>query len=90
MNLSLFQKKRAAVASAFAIGIAIGTAATGLAASLGSSIFDDVEPGSFYDEAVGEMYADGIIKGYDGTKNFGPNDPVTRGQIAVSSNVPRD
>lgn len=48
----------------------------------GSAIFSDVPKGSYYDDAVGEMYGLGVIKGYDGGK-FGPNDYVTRGQVAV-------
>lgn len=57
-------------------------ASTAAAALLGSSTFSDVESGSFYDNAVGALSADGIIKGYDGGR-FGPNDPVTRAQVAV-------
>lgn len=38
--------------------------------------------GSYFDSAVGDMYAQGIITGYDSGK-FGPNDYVTRGQVAV-------
>ena len=67
----------------FALGLCIGIAGTGVAAGvLGSDTFGDVQRGSFYDEAIGEMYDLGIIKGYE-NGNFGPNDYVTRGQIAV-------
>ncbi len=73
----------AAVALPFAIGIVTGITVTGAAASLlGSSIFQDVKAGMFYDAAVGDLNARGVIKGYD-NGNFGPDDYVTRGQVAV-------
>lgn len=73
-----------AISLSFLAGTLLGLASSGVAATvLGSSVFDDVERGSFYDSAIGEMYSDGILKGYDGTDNFGPNDYVTRGQVAV-------
>ncbi|MBI3331612.1 S-layer homology domain-containing protein [Candidatus Peregrinibacteria bacterium] len=65
----------------FAIGLCVGIAATA-AGTLGSDLFTDVQRGAYYDEAIGEMYDLGIIKGYDNGR-FGPNDYVTRGQIAV-------
>lgn len=44
--------------------------------------FPDVESGAYYETAVQNMATAGLITGYsDG--NFGPNDPLTRGQIAV-------
>lgn len=48
----------------------------------GSSAFSDVEKGSWYDCAVGWAEAKGVTSGYGGGK-FGPNDPVTREQLAV-------
>ena len=70
----------------FVIGLTLGVAATGLGAGLlGSDIFSDIQPGAFYDEAVGEMNELGVIKGYE-NGNFGPNDYVTRGQVAVMLN----
>jgi hypothetical protein len=65
------------------VGILLGTAGTSIAATLGgSAIFPDVAPGSYYDLAIGDLYRAGIITGYQNGK-FGPNDPVTRGQVAV-------
>lgn len=67
----------------FASGTLIGIASTGIAATVrGSDVFRDVPRGSYYDNAVGEMYALGVIKGYNST-TFAPNDYVTRGQVAV-------
>lgn len=67
----------------FAVGLTVGIVATSIAAgTLGSDTFNDVQRGSFYDEAIGEMVDLGVIKGYE-NGNFGPNDYVTRGQIAV-------
>ncbi|MDO8648747.1 MAG: Calx-beta domain-containing protein [Candidatus Peregrinibacteria bacterium] len=65
------------------VGMMLGSFATAVGAAVkGSVIFSDVQPGSFYDDAVGEMYELGVIKGYEDGK-FGPNDYVTRGQLAV-------
>lgn len=66
----------------FVAGLLLGSAGTGIAAILGSSIFPDVQPGMYYDAAIGEMYGDGVITGY-ANGNFGPDDPVTRGQLAL-------
>lgn len=49
---------------------------------LGSAVFTDVAPGSFYDKAVGDMYALGIVKG-KGSGTFDPDAPITRGEAAV-------
>ncbi len=65
----------------FGLGIGIGASSTA-AALLGSSIFSDVPAGMYYDAAVGEMYADGVIKGFEDGK-FHPDEPVTRGQLAL-------
>lgn len=59
--------------------LGIGGAAS---AMLGSSVFPDVQYNAYYDGAVGELSADGIIRGYDNGR-FGPDDYVTRGQVAV-------
>jgi hypothetical protein len=80
---SFFQSSRAALAATFAAGTLIGVMATGVAAAmLGSGVFVDVKEGSYYDSAVGELYADGIIKGMDAT-HYRPEQPVTRADIAV-------
>ncbi len=47
----------------------------------GSSIFDDVASGSYYDRYVGWAYDCGIVKGVS-SDHFGPNHDVTREQIA--------
>ena len=44
--------------------------------------FSDVKPGQWYSAAVIWAYHNGIVKGYD-NGNFGPNDLVTREQLAV-------
>ncbi len=69
-------------AAPFVAGLLIGSASTGIAAILGSSVFPDVTPGTYYDAAIGEMYGDGVITGY-ANGNFGPDDAVTRGQLAL-------
>ncbi len=68
----------------FFAGIAAGVLLTSGAgaALLGSAVFSDVKSGAFYDQAVGELNAAGIIQGYEDGK-FHPNDYVTRGQLAV-------
>jgi hypothetical protein len=45
-------------------------------------IFGDVASGSFYDDAVGELYGLGIVKGKSPT-TYDPNGLVTRGEVAV-------
>lgn len=47
----------------------------------GSSAFTDVVKDSWYDKAVAWASANGIVTGYDAS-HFGPNDPVTRQQMA--------
>ena len=67
----------------FVVGISIGAIGTSVRANLsGSGIFPDVPAGSYYDDAIGVMYEQGIITGYEDGK-FKPDDPLTRGQIAV-------
>ncbi|MFH0770388.1 MAG: Calx-beta domain-containing protein [Candidatus Peregrinibacteria bacterium] len=71
-------------------GVLMGGTVTAVASvTLGSRLFIDVPAGSFYDAAVGELSELGIIKGY-GDGRFGPNDYVTRGQVAVMMKRLRD
>jgi len=44
--------------------------------------FPDVPEGSYYHDSVKNMYMKNVIKGYDNGL-FGPNDNVTRAQVAV-------
>ncbi len=79
-----------AVTLSFAVGLLAGIVGTTAGASvLGSRIFEDVPAGSYYDAAVGEMYERGVIKGYN-SKEFGPDDFVTRAQVAVMMKRMRD
>lgn len=44
--------------------------------------FPDVKEGAYYEDSVYKMQGLGVVQGYqDG--NFGPNDPVTRGQVVT-------
>lgn len=45
-------------------------------------VFPDVQTGSYYETAVHRMQVLDVIKGYD-NGNFGPNDSVTRAQVAT-------
>ena len=45
-------------------------------------MFDDVDPVSWYGEAVRWAASEGIVNGY-GNNQFGPNDPITREQMAA-------
>jgi hypothetical protein len=74
--------KRPNATSLIVFGFSLGLFASANAGTLGSSAFPDVPGGAYYDGAVGDMYAAGIITGYSDGK-FGPNDYVTRGQVAV-------
>ncbi len=44
--------------------------------------FDDVEKDQWYTDAISWAVANGIVNGYD-DMNFGPNDSITREQMAV-------
>lgn len=78
-----------ATSAAFVSGLAIGMAATAIAASTkGHDVFKDVPAGSYFDDAVGEMYQLGIVKGSDGY--YRPNDTVNRAEIAVMLKRLRD
>ena len=48
----------------------------------GANPFSDVEAGSWYDKAVTWADSKGIVNGY-GNGKFGPDDPVTREQLAA-------
>lgn len=79
----MFRYLHSSILFVFLAGIALGSFGEHVRADLrGSGVFSDVPAGAYYDDAVGEMYSRGIITGYaDG--RFGPDDNVTRGQIAV-------
>jgi Calx-beta domain/S-layer homology domain len=82
MNHSITRAARRLLSVPFAAGLAVGVLATGTSAALlGSSVFPDVPAGSYYDRAVGELNAAGIIKGSNG--KFMPEKPVTRAEVAV-------
>jgi len=79
----MFTTRRITVLAIFLLGFAVGSSSPNVRADLrGSGLFPDVQQGSYYDDAIGQMYEERIITGYT-NGNFGPNDPVTRGQIAV-------
>lgn len=48
-----------------------------------SKAFDDVDYSQFYGKAVSWARKVGIAGGYEGTNDFGPNDPIGRAQLAV-------
>ena len=48
----------------------------------GSAVFSDVAPGQWYADAVEWASANGIVTGY-GAGKFGPNDTITREQMAA-------
>ena len=48
----------------------------------GTTIFADVTSGSYYENAVIWAAAQGIVSGYN-SSTFGPNDPITRQQMAA-------
>lgn len=54
----------------------------GTQAVSGTSGFADVAAGQYYADAVAWASANGIVGGY-GNGNFGPNDPITREQMAA-------
>lgn len=60
----------------------ISSAFTVLAEQVPGPNFPDVEEGSYYEDAVYKMLERGVILGYQ-NGNFGPNDAVTRGQVAT-------
>ena len=85
MQVTLNLNLRTMVFSAFGFGLLLGVVGRTLGAGvLGSSVFSDVPRGSYYDEAVGQMNAAGILKGSNG--KFRPGDLVNRAEFAVSLN----
>ncbi|HIW76724.1 MULTISPECIES: S-layer homology domain-containing protein [Gordonibacter] len=48
-----------------------------------ASTFSDVEAGMWYSNAIAWAAENGVVNGYDDTNTFGPNDPVTREQMAA-------
>ncbi len=48
----------------------------------GAAFFNDVEHQAYYNAPAAAMARKGIVKGYDDGR-FGPNDPVTRGQVVT-------
>ena len=48
-----------------------------------ASDFTDVDYSEYYGNAIEWARSTGVIKGYGDTNTFGPNDPVTREQLAV-------
>ncbi|MSR67366.1 hypothetical protein EXS65_00865 [Candidatus Peribacteria bacterium] len=71
------------IPAVFLAGTVFGVGISQLGAAFkGSTVFRDVPVGHFADDAIGEMHQLGIIKGLSSEK-FGPNEPVTRAQIAV-------
>ena len=47
----------------------------------GSNPFNDVDPDSTHGEAINALAEREMVQGYD-NGNFGPQDEVTRGQVA--------
>lgn len=69
--------------AAFIAGAAFALGATSMSAAIkGSAIFVDVPSTHYANDAIGEMYSLGIIKGLDNT-HFGPDQSLTRGQAAL-------
>jgi uncharacterized repeat protein (TIGR02543 family) len=55
---------------------------TGSPVTTETNPFSDVAAGAYYEEAVIWAAANGVVSGYDST-HFGPNDPLTREQLAA-------
>lgn len=49
-------------------------------APLGSTVFSDVEEGSWYDQNIGIAYTTGLIKGDGNADTVRPNDPISRAE----------
>ena len=49
----------------------------------GTADFPDVAPGQYYTDPVAWAAANGIVNGYSDTHRFGPNDIITREQMAA-------
>lgn len=65
--------------SIFILGLTLGISSTALATY---SVFSDVDPNAYYANAINNVYYKGLITGYD-NYNFGPDDNLSRGQMAV-------
>ena len=50
------------------------------------NIFEDVKDAEYYANAIKWANSKGIVKGYGGTKKFGPNDPIIRQDLAIMLN----
>lgn len=57
-------------------------ASVGIVLAAADSVFPDVDPNAYYADGVLSVYYTGLMTGYS-NGNFGPNDPVTRGQLAT-------
>lgn len=79
---------RRAAAVPLLIGLVLGVGSTLAASRLGSSVFSDVPAGSYYDQAVGDLYAAGILQGSGG--KYRPADNVNRAELAVVIDRLRD
>lgn len=47
-----------------------------------SGSFIDVDYSAYYGDAIRWVHSEGIMTGYDGSSHFGPDDPMTREQLA--------
>ncbi len=56
--------------------------AAALTSSAKAAAFPDVAAGSWYEAAVTEMAAEGLLRGYP-NGNFGPRDPITAAQLVT-------
>ena len=68
--MSLFHERfRKIFKVPFLVGLVAGVViTTGVGAAVkGSLLFTDVPSDAFYDQAVGNLYSAGIIRGYDAT-----------------------
>lgn len=67
---------------AFIAGMVTATAGTAVAQQIGIGRFPDVAPQQYFYSAVNRFARAGLLTGYN-SGYFGPNDTVTRGQMAV-------
>ncbi|MCM3389137.1 S-layer homology domain-containing protein [Ureibacillus chungkukjangi] len=80
-NNKTFKYFNTAIAAAVvASGVAVVAPQTADASELK---FTDVKAGDYYYEAVMNLAERGIVKGYNGTGTYGPENNITRGQVAV-------
>jgi cysteine-rich repeat protein len=66
----------------FLAGALSAVAVSAVAQNAGGGLFPDLDENAFYTAAVGRFVRAGVLKGYD-SGYFGPDDTVTRGQVAV-------